>query len=300
MALRLALTFKQLVERDITVLHSLERGLKRYEYVPVEFIERSTGLNPAELSLTLRKLHRLRLVERRVGSHSGYRLTTMGFDCLAVHGLVSRGIIVALGDRIGTGKESDVYQALSPTGSRLVIKFHRLGRTSFKQTKRVRTYSSERRAVTWYQESVVAAEREFAALESLVKHGASVPRPIARSRHAVVTDYVEGVELYEYKEAINPSGMLREILRTVRVAYLKVGIVHGDLSEYNVLVTLTEGEEKPLIIDWPQYVYRGHPSAETLLRRDVEYIVRFFRRRYKLGTDAEVAFRYVKGELDAI
>ena len=55
--------------------------------------------------------------------------------------------------------------------------------------------------------------------------------------------------------------LIREVLRM-----LCAGVIHGDLSEYNVLV----GPDGPVIIDLPQVVSAaGNNSARTMLRRDV-------------------------------
>ena len=50
---------------------------------------------------------------------------------------------MAFGKSLGVGKESDVYDALAPSEKRVALKFHRLGRTSFKKTKIKRNYTSE-------------------------------------------------------------------------------------------------------------------------------------------------------------
>ncbi len=296
----LALTYKKLVDRDFRVLGVIERETMRYEYVPVEIIEKLAGMPSTHVKLSLDKLNRLKLVQRRLGSYIGYRLTWMGLDILALKSLVDRGILEALGDKLGVGKESDVYSGLAPGGKRVIVKFHKIGRTSFHHIIKHRPYAAEKPWATWMIVAKISAEREYRALEELWKVGARVPKPIARSRHAVVTEYVEGVELYEYREAQDPEAILEKILETVRKAYLEVGIVHGDLSEYNILVTIREdGEEEPLIIDWPQYVEREHPLAEQLLRRDVEYVIRFFRRRYRVEADVEKALAYVRGEAES-
>lgn len=103
---------------------------------------------------------------------------------------------------------------------------------------------------------------------------------------------IEGAELAEYKEIPKPEKILREILRNARKAYLKAGVIHADLSEYNVIL-------KPnghiLIIDWPQYVRMDHPNADELLARDVRNILRYFTRKYKLGAELEETTEYVKG-----
>jgi RIO kinase 1 len=64
--------------------------------------------------------------------------------------------------------------------------------------------------------------------------------------------------------------LIREVLRM-----LSAGVVHGDFSDFNVLV----GAEGPVIIDFPQSVDTAqNNSARTLLIRDVENMHRFLRR----------------------
>ncbi len=296
----IALTYKKLMDRDFKVLHVIEREMPRYEYVPVEVIEKRTGLPSSKVNVILQKLNQLKLVRRRLGDYVGYRLTYLGLDMLALKSLVDRGILQALGDTIGVGKESDVYSGLTPTGERVIVKFHRVGRTSFQKVVLVRPYLKDRPAYSWLYLAKLAGEREYKALKDLHEAGALVPKPLGWSRHVVVTEYVEGVELYEYKDPLDPEAMLLKILKTLRKAYVEVGIVHGDLSEYNVMVTIKGDEEVPLIIDWPQYVEREHPSAESLLRRDISYILRFFRKAYGVELDEDKAVSYVKGERESI
>ncbi|BEP18268.1 serine/threonine-protein kinase RIO2 [Pyrofollis japonicus] len=296
----IALTYKKLVDRDFKVLAVIEREMSRYEYVPVEVIERRVRMPSTHVAMVLQKLNSLKLVRRRIGEYVGYRLTYLGLDMLALRSLVERGLLSALGDKLGVGKESDVYSGLTPAGERVIVKFHRVGRTSFQRVVRVRHYAASKPYSSWFELAKVAGQREFRVLEELYKVGALVPKPIGYSRHVVVTEYIEGVELYLYENPVNPESMLYKILETLRKAYLDVGVVHGDLSEYNVLVAIVDEEELPYIIDWPQYVEREHPAAEQLLRRDVEYITRFFRKKYRVQVDAEKALRYIRGEAEEL
>lgn len=295
---KLAYIYKQLNNRDFKVLLVLEKYLTQYEYVPVELIEKEARLPPQQLAMSLSKLSKLKLIQRRLGYLTGYRLTYIGYDCLAIRSLVQRGVLAALGDRMSVGKESDVYAGLTPTEEKVIVKFLRIGRTSFRQTRRVRDWAEGKPEYGWLMQSRVAAEKEYKALELLFKVNAKVPKPYGRSRHVIVTSYLEGIELYRYQNPVDPYHMLKVILDTLRKAYMDVGIVHGDLSEYNVLVVVSDEVEEPYIIDWPQYVYREDPQSEYLLRRDVDYIVRFFKRKYRLNVDRDRALRYVRGELD--
>ncbi|MGB9684714.1 MAG: RIO1 family regulatory kinase/ATPase, partial [Candidatus Bathyarchaeales archaeon] len=51
-----------------------------------------------------------------------------------------------------------------------------------------------------------------------------------------------------------------------------------------------------LIIDWPQYVTKNHPNAQQLLRRDVENITAFFKRKHLLEAKTDRAIAYVAGK----
>ena len=296
---RLALTYKKLVDRDFKILSIIERSMNQYEYVPVEVIERRAKLPSPHVHLSLSKLNQLKLVRRRLGEYIGYKLTWMGLDVLALHSLVERGIVYALGDKLGVGKESDVYSALTPSEERIIVKFHRLGRTSFQRIARYRPYVRDKPWTSWMAVAKIAGEREYKALVELYEAKASVPKTIGYSRHAVVIEYINGVELQEYRVAEDPEYMLGKIVETLHIAYTVVGIVHGDLSEYNILVEIRDDKETPLIIDWPQYVPREDPSAEQLLRRDVDYILRFFRKTYKIHADPERVLKYIRGEKES-
>lgn len=291
-ARRAAHLIKKLEADDIRVLLAVEEGTSRYQYVPEEEIQRATRIPGKVLSRRLSRLHGLGLLGRCVAPYVGYTPTTTGYDCLAIHALVRAEVLEALGRPLGVGKEADVYEALTPSGERVAVKFHRLGRTSFRQTRRLRGYTQPDVHATWFQRSKAAAGREFKALKLVHKHGVAVPRPIMRNRHVVVMGMIEGAELVEYSWLPNPAQTLHRILQNVRRAYLKAGVIHADLSEFNIVL---EPNGEILIIDWPQFVRTTHPNAEQLLRRDLRNVLGFFRRKFRLSVDLEDAVDYVKG-----
>ena len=214
----------------------------------------------------------------------------MGYDCLAINALVKSGVLEAFGKPLGVGKEADVYDALNPKGERIAVKFHRLGRISFRQTMRKRGYTTEH--ASWLFQSRLAAEKEFQALKLVFPHGVAVPEPISQNRHVVAMGMIEGAELAEWKEISKPEKVLKEILRNVRKAYLKVGVIHADLSEYNVIL---KPDMHILIIDWPQYVTMTHPNAKQFLTRDIKNILQYFKRKYMLKVKLKEALAYVTG-----
>ncbi|RLI09195.1 serine/threonine protein kinase, partial [Candidatus Bathyarchaeota archaeon] len=226
---------RALEPEDLRVLRALEELMTSYEYVPVEAIRRASGLHPRELAYRLGRLHEMGLIRRWIGPYTGYVLRMAGHDLLALHALVKADVLEAFGKPLGVGKEADVYDALTPDGRRVAVKFHRLGRVSFRQTSRLRGYVAEGVWADWYIRSRSAAKREFKALRLAFSAGVSVPETIARNRHVVVMDIIEGVELAEVSELPDPWATLTEILSNVRKAYLGAGIIHADLSEFNVI-----------------------------------------------------------------
>ena len=187
------------------------------------------------------------------------------------------------------GKEADVLEALTPSNEGVAVKFHRLGRVSFRDTRRKREYLS-RRHVSWLYQSRLAAEKEYTALTLAFHAGVSVPKPIYQNRHTVVMQRIEGHQLGDVPTLDKPEGYLDEILVDVRKAY-KAGVIHADLSEFNIIVS---NEGVVYIIDWPQYISSNHPNAGEILERDVKNILVFFHRKFRVERSLEDALQVIK------
>jgi len=290
------LSYKEIIEKfrslenlDFKVLSALEAGMEKFEFVPVDFASSYCRLPREETLYRLGKLEELRLIRRGGTAYPGYALNYFGLDFLALHSFTSAGLIEALGEALGIGKEADVYEALTPEGERVAVKLHKLGRASFRQTAKVRGYTEEK--AFWLIRSKIAARKEYEALRKLYRAGVAVVKPIAYNRHAILMDKITGVPLFKVRELPEPERVLQRILENVALAY-KAGIIHADLSEFNVLVS---PGGSILLIDWPQHVTLSHPNAEFLLRRDVENLLKFFWRKFRVKRPLEEALEAVKG-----
>ena len=93
--------------------------------------------------------------------------------------------------------------------------------------------------------------------------------------------HIEGIELYRLRELDEPRRVLEAVINEAVRAY-EIGVVHGDLSEYNVLVDV---EGRAWLIDWPQWVPTTHESAHALFRRDMERVATFFAKRFGISMD---------------
>jgi len=271
---------------ELRILSIIERWMKRYSWVPLEQIKNSIGLSESETSFRLSKLIGLGMVRFNAVPYDGYALVFGGYDTLALHALTKRGTVSALGSLIGEGKESVVHEALGLCP--VAIKFHRVGLRSFSSARTNREYMPEEGHYPWIFASSRSAEREFAALTTLHPK-VSVPVPVDRNRHAVVMSLIAGPNLNRCTVE-DPAGMLDEILDNIRSAY-HAGIIHADLSEFNVMVE----EGRCIIIDWPQWVETDHPNAGIILARDIDNLITYFKRKYKVKYDREDAMKCVTG-----
>jgi RIO kinase 1 len=211
------------------------------------------------------------LVERRRGDvscllvHKRYRPRTAG-----------KGEIEALGfQRSSTFVADHAY---------------RLGRS---RTRRSRDQRAIARRSTFGRQllSEAWAGHELAMLERLWHAGADVPFPVEATTDGMLMEYIgdeRGAALTLANARLGPTDLrlaFDQVVDNLRIM-LDEGIVHADLSSYNIL--WWQGRVR--IIDLPQAVEIGpHPEAFALLHRDVANVCTFFGRRH-VDCDADELF----------
>lgn len=268
-------------DQDFRVLEAVEKGMQRHSLVPAPLIASFASLRNGGTGKILSSLLRDKLLSHdKSCGYDGYRLTNAGYDILALHTLKSRKFIAGFGDRIGTGKESDVYLAVHPNGSQLVLKIHRLGRTSFRNVKKTRDYfmynqkgkggtqPAANQAHSWLFLSRKSALKEFAFMKALYNVDYPTPEPIAHNRHIVVMSLIRGVPLYQVSSRNLSSEQAASIFHQasdLAVRLAKHGLVHCDLNEFNLLVDLSGIQQKAMSQEHDPYVRHSGLSvhAET-------------------------------------
>ncbi|EKX54439.1 hypothetical protein GUITHDRAFT_63472, partial [Guillardia theta CCMP2712] len=262
---------------EMRTLQAVEQGMKNHELVPVELISSIANLKHGGAFKCLSSLLRSKLIKHDRKHYDGYSLNYLGYDYLAFSTLSKRNIVRAVGRQIGVGKESDVFIALDDSEEReVVVKMHRLGRTSFRKIKEKRDYHQHRKFANWLYLSRLAAQKEFAFMRVLRDAGFPVPEPIDQNRHCVVMSLVDAYPLTQIKHLRNPGKVFAKLME-LHIRLAQCGLVHCDFNEFNVMIS--DGEDIT-VIDFPQMVSTSHANAAFYFNRDVECLRVFFERRF--------------------
>jgi RIO kinase 1 len=204
--------------------------------------------------------------------------------------LVDDGLIDEVLQRLKSGKEADVYTVLCGDKIQCAKVYKEATQRSFKQAvqyqegRKVRNSRNSRAMQKGskfgrkqQEESWQMAEVD--ALFRLANAGVRVPQPymcidgvllmeLVTDVEGMVAPRLSDVTLTEENAIADFDTMIRNIVRM-----LCVGIVHGDLSEFNVLLDANG----PVIIDLPQAVdAAANNHAQSMFERDVNNITAYY------------------------
>lgn len=277
---------KSLEREDYKLLKVFASGLKQHESLTKDEIKSYSKMHENIVNFRISRLHNMKLIGR---NERGYSLLMTGLDAIALRILADDDIIIGVGKPIGIGKESDVFGAIAHTKDERILKFFRIGRISFREARRKRTFASNHSTHHWLLISIDAAKKEYDTLNQLISTGIRIPILYYRAMHCIVMNRIDGLRLADIRELEAPKITLQNILHDIGIAY-KHNVINCDLSEYNILV---DRVNNTWIIDWPQAVSRRHPNADDLIKRDVYNIVKFFNRRFGLRKDINEAISEV-------
>jgi RIO kinase 1 len=215
----------------------------------------------------------------------------------ALYKLVQDGYIDAFGGPLSTGKEANVYSALVGD-STVAVKVYRINASDFREMGEYLQGDPRFESLGGDKKSIVMAwvRKEFANLGRARRAGVRVPEPLAVERNVLVMEYLgtESGRARRLGEVTleNPETAYEVLREYVRRLY-DAGLVHGDLSEYNVVV---EGSTV-YVIDLGQAVTVHHPNSDDFLERDCRNVANFFARQ-GVDTGPDQLLSYVHEHAD--
>lgn len=229
--------------------------------------------------------------------------------------LVEDGLVDAVIRPLKSGKEAAVYLVRCGEEIRCAKVYKDVNQRSFRQAvqyregRKVRStrlaramekgsrYGREQQEAQWHN-------AEVAALYRLAEAGVRVPKPYGCFDGVLLMELITDEDggpagrLADFEFSPEEARTFHQLLLREVVRMLCAGLIHGDLSEYNILVDV----DGPVIIDLPQAVdAAGNNHAKTMLARDVQNLATFFGQYAPglLNTDyaAEIWDLYERGEL---
>ena len=225
---------------------------------------------------------------KRIKNTEHFKVTASVFDDAtygALYKLVQDGYIDAFGGPISTGKEANVYTALR-SEEEVAIKIYRINASDFRDMRGYLNGDPRFEGIGSDKKKVVTAwvRKEFANLQRARTAGVRAPEPVAVQRNVLVMEYLgheERAKRLAEVDIENPKTAFEVVREYMRRLY-DAGLVHGDFSEYNVIVH----DEQLYIIDLGQAVTVHHGNAGEYLQRDCVNIASFFTRQgYDVSVD---------------
>ena len=234
--------------------------------------------------------------------------------------LIEEGLIDTVVRQLMSGKEATVFVVRIGDETRCAKVYKEATNRSFRQAvdytenrkvKNSRQARAMAKGTKFGREAQEAAwqSAEVDALYRLAAAGVRVPKPYNFFEGVLLMELVTDAQgdaaprLNDVQFTPEAARKHHATLLVEVVRMLCAGVVHGDLSEFNILLGHHDGQDSPVIIDLPQAIdAAGNNHAQRMLLRDVANLCDFFGQFAPdlLATDfgPEIWDLYVRGVLD--
>lgn len=236
--------------------------------------------------------------EKRIKGVEDRKVFDQFFDrrtLMNIYEMMNDGVISTVDFIVATGKEGGVFKCTSASGEAVALKIYRISNATFKTLSAYIAGDERFRGITGNFAKTISmwVQREYVNLERYFSHGLTVPKPVARRENLLVMQYL-GTEsgpsplLKDYTMTEDePGRFYAAVLDFIIRGYTEAGLVHSDLSQYNIMVYAGS----PYIIDCSQGVTAKHPNARDFARRDLNNVNKFFRAKGVAVQDTESVIR---------
>jgi len=175
---------------------------------------------------------------------------------------------------ISTGKEADVYRATTTIKGKegfVAIKIYRIETSNFKAMQNYLIGDPRFENVKKTKRGVINAwcQKEYKNLIEATKAKVRVPKPLGSLNNVLIMEFIgengSPAQMLKKTKIKKPEKLIKTLSEDVKRLWKK-RLVHGDLSEFNILI---DKNEEPVLIDWGQAMSTKHPIALELLKRDL-------------------------------
>jgi RIO kinase 1 len=214
-----------------------------------------------------------------------YQVVEEVFDMptmMVITKMVNDGVLKSLHSHFASGKEARVFIAEAPDGSLLAVKIYLTVSAEFR--KRMQYIAGDPRfsEIKGGTRNFISiwARKEFKNLQQAHNAGVRVPKPVAVEKNVLVMEFIgdnEGNVAIPLANLENITATdYSEVVKQLKILYQKAGLVHADLSEYNIF---KDPQGHVILLDFGSAVDVKHPNSKQFLGRDVQNVNRFFAKR---------------------
>lgn len=221
------------------------------------------------------------------------RFTREGIDKL-----MRKNVINKIHGVIKAGKEARVYWGEAPNEDELAIKIYYTTTADFRRGMMKYIEGDPRfKKIKRGTHSLIYmwTQKEFKNLQLCERAGMNTPKPITFNKNILVMTFIgsDGIPAPLLREVSldYPEEFYMDLLSELRLLYTGARLVHGDLSEYNIMIW----NKIPVIFDLSQALLVTHPLSDELLQRDISNVNKYFKRLGMDTAENDKLEQWVKG-----
>ncbi len=199
---------------------------------------------------------------------------------LVLYDLMKHNVFDTVEFPLKIGKEANVFRAKKGKRFRVV----KIYRTSTMNFNAIIEYISGDQRFEHFKRSKRSlismwAQKEYRNLSDCYENGVLVPRPYAFQENVIVMEYLGNrfgsSPILKDAKLESMQKIFNDVKNNIEKMVNRAGLVHGDLSEYNIVYH----KGSAYFIDVSQALPVKHPKAKELIERDIRNMVKFFNRK---------------------
>ena len=198
---------------------------------------------------------------------------------MTLYKMISNHVLAYVNGAVSAGKESMLFWGVDENGDSVALKVYLVSTSNFKRRdiyisgdpRFSRLKRGTRNMVYLW------ARKEFRNLTQCYDAGLPVPRPLHVVNNVLAMEFigVNGRPAAPLLESIVDSNDYVQAISIIDDMYHKARLVHGDYSPYNIFKT----RDGLVVFDMGSAVDLRHPNSLDFLKRDINNIVRFFKKK---------------------
>lgn len=198
---------------------------------------------------------------------------------MTLYKMISDHVIAYVNGSVSAGKESLLFWGVDENELNVALKIYLVSTSNFK--KREPYIVGDPRFLNLKKGTknliYLWAKKEFRNLSQCHDVGIPVPEPLYVRNNVLAMRFIgeRGVPSKSLLESLVDSTDYESAISLIRDLFYKAKLVHGDFSEYNIFKT----KAGLVVFDLGSAVDLRHPNAEEFLKRDINNITRFFKKR---------------------